>query len=337
MSQVSPSEIASRLRIRQADERSCKAAIRGKEIPPALGYPLTRLCVIRGIRTHDGYGEELRGTLPEFTQALNARSIMSGRIPSLSGTEDTPYCIWYPEIPSEATLRALAQRYKHMLYQVARACAVAGYVDLYLELDVLPEVHIAEEARECGNLEIYRRIMSAPVRYEVMNDYLCTIAPEPRPGARLNGDTAVRRSLDSKQELQVPETPDELLFPGFDTNLFNITGDMNIDLADSDLPLLNLSSDTLRLLSTPLPYDIPIVDKDLLILMAAYHGDIDRYARLRRPNFIPKELECCIRGIFHNTSFALWWTAQEQEVLQDEKLSTSRSSSRRLVERYRRA
>jgi hypothetical protein len=57
-----------------------------------------------------------------------------------------------------------------MAYQVGRACAVAGYVDLYEKLDILPEVHIAEEAREAGNSTIYEDLMSKPVRYAVMND-----------------------------------------------------------------------------------------------------------------------------------------------------------------------
>jgi hypothetical protein len=86
-----------------------------------------------------------------------------------------------------------------MAYQVGRACAVAGYVDLYEKLDILPEVHIAEEAREAGNLAIYQDIMSKSVRYAVMNDYTRTISTNSRPGACLNGDTAVYSSLEKKQ------------------------------------------------------------------------------------------------------------------------------------------
>lgn len=64
------------------------------------------------------------------------------------------------------------------------------------------------------------------------------------------------------------------------------------------------------LLFSPLPADLPTVNKDLLILMAAYYGDIDRYARLRRPMLIKHELGCIVRGILHNTLFAKWWSLQ---------------------------
>lgn len=37
-----------------------------------------------------------------------------------------------------------------MRYQVGRACAAAGYVDLYQELSLLPDVFMAEEAHESG-------------------------------------------------------------------------------------------------------------------------------------------------------------------------------------------
>lgn len=71
-----------------------------------------------------------------------------------------PYCIRYPEIATEDTYRRLARRYPSMAYHVGRACAVAGYLGLYKELNILPDTHIAEEARECGNIDIYNYIMS---------------------------------------------------------------------------------------------------------------------------------------------------------------------------------
>lgn len=165
--------------------------------------------------------------------------------------------------------------------------------------------------------------MSKEVRYQVLNDYTRTISAVPRAGARLNGDTAVASSLQHKQEFYAEP---EMLFPGFKQNTFNITEDMNVDLANDKTPLLSSSSDcVLELLLAPLPDDLPCIDKDLLILMAAYHGNIDRYARLRRPEFVPYELECCIRGIFHNTMFALWWRTQERQMEQDGKDSLLRT------------
>jgi hypothetical protein len=38
------------LSIKNYDEQDCLSAIRGKKVPSALGYTVTRLCVIRGIR-----------------------------------------------------------------------------------------------------------------------------------------------------------------------------------------------------------------------------------------------------------------------------------------------
>lgn len=91
-----------------------------------------------------------------------------------------------------------------MIYQVGRACAVAGYTDLYHELPmILPEVHIAEEARECKKMAIYNLIMAQPKKYNLMNDYERTVSSIEevgvQAGAFLNGDTAVRRLLEIKQ------------------------------------------------------------------------------------------------------------------------------------------
>lgn len=318
----------------------CRAAIQGQRIPVCLGIELVRHCVVRGIRYHSGFGSELRGVLPIFTRALNARLIMDNIIPPMMESEaDTPYCIWHPSIPSKATLRELANRYPRMLYQIGRTCAVAGedYFDLYRELRILPDVHIAEEAREAGNMVVYEDIMTQPTRYDIMNDYERTVCSTPedkhlRGGALLNGDTAVRRSLEVKQKIGYPDIPEDgsaqeeielalILCPGFQRNTFNITEDMNVDEYDTGYDTcLNLDQrqappsdhDIVSILSQPLPQNLPTVDKDLIILLAAYHGDIDRYSRLRRPRFIAKELECVVRGIYHNTLFALWWLRQDQ-------------------------
>ncbi|RDW67446.1 uncharacterized protein DSM5745_09312 [Aspergillus mulundensis] len=59
-------------------------------------------------------------------------------------------------------------------------------------------------------------------------------------------------------------------------------------------------------LYSPLPDELPTgVHKDLLLLYAAYVGNINRYVRLRDPNrFIKYEFDCVIRGIYHDTMFA---------------------------------
>lgn len=129
--------------------------------------------------------------------------IKHNTIPRMDHKDQMPYCIWYPGFATEDTYRALARQNPVLRYNVGRACAVGGCLDLYLELDLLPDVTIAEEAREAGKINnsegstaIFNHIMSQPVRYRVMNDYDRTINIEdPEPGAYLNGDTALRRRL----------------------------------------------------------------------------------------------------------------------------------------------
>lgn len=118
---MSDEDIHNRLGLFKYDRNACKAAIHGEKIPHALGLPLTRHCVVRGIRYHHGFGEELRGTLPKFTRALNARSIMSNHIPVINNDKEFPYYIWHPEVASEATYRELVHKYPKMAYLVGRA------------------------------------------------------------------------------------------------------------------------------------------------------------------------------------------------------------------------
>ncbi|KAL4748887.1 hypothetical protein BDW72DRAFT_195330 [Aspergillus terricola var. indicus] len=225
---------------------------------------------------------------------------MSNIIPDVTHPHDMPYCIWHPDVATEDTYRKLSARYPELRYQVGRACAVAGYVDLYKELDLLPDVHIAEEARDNGCAEIYDIIMDQPDKYSVMNDYTRTINLHNPQKACLNGDTAVRSSLEVKQAHSRDFKS---------THYFDITEDMSIDTDTT--PARESSSDVTPLLYSPLPADLPTVDKDLLILIAAYYGDIDRYVRLRRPIMINNEYIFIIRGIFHNTMFAKWWSLQD--------------------------
>jgi hypothetical protein len=317
-----------RLRFSKFDKEACLAAIRGEAIPFGLGHRLHRIAVTRGLRHHAGYGRELRGALPEFTRALNAQDIMNNIIPDIQSAEDTPYCIWYPITASEATYRELVHRYPTMGYHVGRACAVAGYTELYQELDILPDVHIAEEARECGNLVIFNAIMAQPIRYGVMNDYKLEVNPTNPQQAFLNGDTAVRWTLDFKSELPVERNRRDNFYSHEVTVSrwlrwapFNITEDMNV--AEEATPEYGpdrphqekwLSTRPFaQHLTEPLPADLPFIEKDLLIVMAAYHGNIDRYVRLRRPKMVKQELECCARGIYHNSYFAAWWAKQQSD------------------------
>lgn len=88
--------------------------------------------------------------------------------------------------------------------------------------------------------------------------------------------------------------------------------DWGIDDHDCDAP--SALVDFFPLLYSPLPVDLPPINKDNLILVAAYTGDIDRYVRLRRPRIIEYEFECIVRGIYHNVFWAKWWSSQVPEV-----------------------
>lgn len=105
-----------RLGVTLYNQDDCNGAIRGEKIPFALGLKGVRFTAIRGIRHHDGFGHELRGLLSEFTHALNARAIMSGAIPNINDPIEIPYCIWYPEPPSQDTLRNLVKSYPNIIY-----------------------------------------------------------------------------------------------------------------------------------------------------------------------------------------------------------------------------
>ncbi|KLU91338.1 hypothetical protein MAPG_09859 [Magnaporthiopsis poae ATCC 64411] len=338
----------------EAEEDDCRSALRGERLPAnmrdTLHFTLCKqLCVLKGIRHHPGFGSELRDAaltagISVLVRALNARAIMSNQIPDMDDRAHVPYCIWYPDVASEETYRALARRYPHMRYQVGRACAVAGYVALYKELDLLPDVSIAEEARD--NLArndgrsqpIFDSIVAQPVRWTIMNDYTRTIREDDPVPAQygLNGDTAVWSTLGFSRGflrqswLDHVDIDTQELSPGWNflghalaPHYFNITEDWSIGevttrsfngrsphqyaSAGEELTLLPNNDAMASFLWNPLPRDLPAGNKDVLVLMAAYHGDIDRYTRLRRPVPVSDNEACCIRrGIHHNTGFARW-------------------------------
>ncbi|KAJ0419521.1 hypothetical protein BJY00DRAFT_313910 [Aspergillus carlsbadensis] len=267
------------------------AALKGEAVPPSLLNFVTVRCLVRGIRYHDGFAKELHNNLeqPMITRALNARAIMSNRVPE--------------------TLKQLLAAYPDNLllrYQVGRACAAGGYFDLYVELGLLPDVAIAEEARDSqAGRAIYETIMKAPVRYAYMDDYNRCLWPESLAGTYLNGDTCVRSMLD--QKLPIGPTP---YSPAIHRHVFDITEDWSLDIDGVEPHARAIDPQTVDLLHSPLPADLPTVDKDLLILMAAWSGNIDRYVRLRRPSQIEGELPCIVHGIHHYPLFAKWWFTQ---------------------------
>ncbi|EWZ46446.1 hypothetical protein FOZG_02585 [Fusarium oxysporum Fo47] len=270
-----------------------RAAIRGQEVPDDFPHELVYKCLVAGIRYHDGFAIELRGKSlhQSLERAFNARDIISNRIPKMEKPEDIPYCFWHPGVPSQGTLRQLLKNYPtlFMRYKVGRACAAGGYEELYKELDdLLPDVAIAEEARD--NLPVSKGICDMVM-----------------VGAFLNGDTCVRSTLEKRQPVH-----HEIFPPPFD-----ITEDWCLAADGKRLEERPIPSDILSLLYAPLPPHLPSVEKDILIPMAAFTGNIDRYVRLRRPHPLNGEMQCIVRGIYHNTFFAKWCYEQpELAVLQ---------------------
>ncbi|KAH7028766.1 uncharacterized protein B0I36DRAFT_349766 [Microdochium trichocladiopsis] len=302
---------------------ACEAVLEGRlPLPGHLGNPDVRLCLVAGIRRHDALARSEQLTrlcnlsfdgpddvdVDVFVRARNARLIMSGEVPpmgQISRPNHQPYCIWYPDVAAEDTYRQLATLVPAMRYQVGRACAVAGYADLYHELGLLPDPSIAEEARESpheASRAIYTSIMTAPVRYAVMNDYTLTITLDsPQPGAVLNADTAVLSTLAARYKFE------KTIHRAAPQYYFNITEDLGVGMEQVDPQPAILAPHEAALLTQPLPRDLPTIHKDLLILVAAYEGNVDRYARLRRPGrSVAYELHCLVPGVHRNTAMAMW-------------------------------
>lgn len=322
----------------------CLETLRGKGLPSDLSSRAARCSVVRAIRLYPEFAEAdstLHLYEPNnkhfkmvFVRARNARRIMSGIVPDDMDDADTqPYCIWHPEFASEDIYRQLVKRYPGMKYQVGRACAAAGYANLYAELDVLPDVSTAEEAREStnsGSKQIYDAIMCAPFKYKVMNDNKRAIDTEnPRHPAYLDAQTQVLSELQDRVQ---PFEGYEPVTEGAPMNefWFRIEEDAglhfeNIQYGQADEETQhedkvgNLDIDykqqsirdaiEARWLYEPLPLDLPTLRTDLLSLMAAYDGNIDRYSRLEIDGVaIPQDQFLCIlRGIYHHTMFARWW------------------------------
>jgi hypothetical protein len=300
------------------DHDQCLAAMEGKKVPENLESFWHRRATIRGLRTSLKFamskavrelcsGNDIR--FPEFARARNARLIMSNMIPDLDNPVLQPYCIWYPDFADESTYREVARRWPSMRYQVGRACAAAGYTDLYKELDLLPDTSIAEEARESKEgADIYQIIMSKPQRYAVMDDFARSIDLEtPRTPAFLNGDMKPRWSLD--QRVPPPENLPDTTADDIDIEEDGFIGIEKTELDDSHFALRHEEA---RRLWMPLPPDLPILEKNILTQMAAYDGNVDRYARLMHPRRLRAdyELYSILRGIYHNTMFARWWADQ---------------------------
>jgi hypothetical protein len=294
----------------------CRLAAKGEQLIPddiLARTPHTRLFVSRGIRMSFPFAKsaavaelctEHAHDFPEFTRARHARMIMSDEIPDIDNAAHFPYCIWYPDVAHEETYAEVARRYPALRYHVGRACAVAGYTNLYRALQLQADVSIAEEALDnvVSGQEIYRDIVSNAVTYAVMDDYTRTVNLDFPRIASLNNDAAVRSGFN------IATQPDGTLKGLFATTHWDITEDSCVTGDIVEIDDAPLKPEHVHLLYSPLPTHLPLVNKDLLILMAAYEGNIDRYVRLRRPHMIHGESYCILRGIHHSTTFARWWS-----------------------------
>lgn len=295
-------------------QKDQEKAIRGDAVPRLLEDRNSRAALIRGIRLHYHFAmsepvRRLSSSMYQIARARNARRIMSDEIPEGMTNQEQPYCIWYPDIATEDTYRLLASKYPDMRYQVGRACAAAGYHVLFQELDLLPEVSIAEEARESetdGGKLIYDEIMGFKSRYSIMDDCKRTIELwNYECPAYLNGNTEVRWRLAARQGVTGSWLPD--LLPC-------IEEDMHLDLKNQEVDERHrtLTDDEAKLLYSPLPRDLPTVKKTLLTQMAAHDGNIERYTQLANSGRTLTRLDqdCVVRGILHHTMYARWWADQ---------------------------
>ena len=144
-------------RAQSAEAVECRRILRGEMIPTADQISRSHdECMLRQSIVHVIRHNAAVANLPEvagmcqssrnavFTRACNARLIMSNIIPDVDEPQHVPYCIWFPDLATPETYSKLAKHYPGLRYLVAPACAVGGYISLYRELDLLPDVSIAE-------------------------------------------------------------------------------------------------------------------------------------------------------------------------------------------------
>ena len=148
-------------------------------------------------------------------------------------------------------------------------------------------------------------------RYAIMNDCersVEMVEEDYECPAYLNGDTEVRWRLKARQELSSH---------GLQNLLPCIEEDMHLDIERQEVDEEHgtLSNEEAKLLWQPLPQDLPTVKKTLLLQMAAYDGNIERFSRLAGGGRTLSELdlECVSRGILHHSMFARWWADQVKD------------------------
>ena len=151
-------------------------------------------CILRGIYKNLSFAYWCKDNIEkEFIQeAVSSKLIMND---DLSFVRGDIYCIWYPQIASEETYEKLVKMREDLKYGVARACAIAGYTDLYRSLNVLPEIHVLHEALEAENCDIVKNILSDGRLYSAMDDDYGMYLDEPVPTRFIRGVTCTRSQM----------------------------------------------------------------------------------------------------------------------------------------------
>ncbi|KXH69158.1 hypothetical protein CSAL01_08371 [Colletotrichum salicis] len=265
-------------------------------------------------RVHESFAkspevDEVCKVHDRYARARNARLVMSNIIPDTASQAVIPYCIWYPDVATKDTYRELFYRHPEMRYHIGRACAVAGYRQLYNELDLLPDVSIAEEARDNDALDIFEHIICRIHDQELVSmetplcDLLCNAI-----GHREKTEVPPRRNLLAYTSAGQPYGWNEVSIMVYYCCVWRWKEEVvgrahdSSEVEDSSIStytwsgpgLSKLQGEHIDLLHDPLPRGLPPINKDILFLMAAWDGNIDRYARLRRPVTVPNEMTAVV-------------------------------------------
>jgi hypothetical protein len=144
---------------------------------------------------------------------------------------------------------------------------------LYQEQDILPDASIAEEARDNDAVSqaIHDDIIKRQVKYAWLDDYHHALKSTFFP-TRLDADSCVQSMLDKKQSCGSGEGWKTVLPPPLIQHIFDITKNWSVAVEGMCPRERPIDIRVMRLLYDPLPDDLHIMDKDVLILIAALNG-----------------------------------------------------------------
>lgn len=121
-------------------------------VKPLLDNHIEIGCVVHGVYHHKDFAywckNNILGKHKDIDAAISAKMIMSN---DLSYIHEDIYCIWYPTLALEDTYKSLYTYKPHLRQQIAHACCVAHYNDLYKQINHIPEINILKEAYDVAN------------------------------------------------------------------------------------------------------------------------------------------------------------------------------------------